>query len=162
MQPTILYHCTTDNRGPTLVVDRRYPAWAKNEPATPRLCVAPSVAACFAARLFTGAEPTVYVYRTRRPTRGIKPREVNDSSLTGERWLIQPAELIYERTIDAATVRQVQHRLINWIHEIEKCPPLKIKIAHYARAYRILGGPEWEGRLMDVFVKNFLAKEPAR
>lgn len=87
------YHCTTADFGPRWTAARVCPRFVgPREPRTPRLCVAPSVPGCFAARLFDQNQP-VWVYRTVRPHRGNGPVGVWDAPLTGERWLVPPVEL---------------------------------------------------------------------
>lgn len=80
---------------------------SQNEPDVPRLCVCPSVPGCFAARVFTKRKD-LYVYRTLKKTKGIKPYRVWDAVITGERWLIPPMRLERIATIDREDVARIQ------------------------------------------------------
>lgn len=98
------FHCTTAWRGARWVAVPRVPNYVPHEPSTPRLCVASSVARCFAARLFRG---DVFVYRTETPRRSINPgRDVADAIITRERWLVPPVAMIFDRVIPAELVEK--------------------------------------------------------
>lgn len=87
------FHCSEKYHGQRWVAERKTPELVllTTEPTTPRLCVASSVARCFASRLFTR---DVFVYRTETPRRAIKPVDVHDSVITQERWLIPPVAMV--------------------------------------------------------------------
>jgi hypothetical protein len=89
------FHCTQDDRGQQWVAARIVPPLAgAGEPRTPRLCVAPTVAGCLAARLWYRNMGPVVVYQT-DPRSAIRPgfNRVWDAPLTGERWLVPPVTL---------------------------------------------------------------------
>lgn len=97
-------HCTTRWHGQRWIAGRKVPEYVPHEPQTPRLCVASSVARCFAARLFAG---DVFVYRTETPRRSINPgRDVADAIITRERWLVPPVVMILDRVIPAGLVEK--------------------------------------------------------
>jgi hypothetical protein len=101
------YHCSNVFHGQSWTAKRKAPdLHANGEAVTPRLCVCPTVAECFSARLFTGGD--VFVYRTAKPHRTIKPRTVWDHLITGERWLVPPVEMVFVSAIPADTVDRVQ------------------------------------------------------
>jgi hypothetical protein len=110
MKPKVLYHLTQEDFGPSLKVDRRAPKWAGKElrePVTPRLCTAPSAAQCLIARLFYMNKP-VYIYKTLKPVKGVTPRDVWDSMLTDERWILPGQELVFHSRIPAKVVNDIQ------------------------------------------------------
>lgn len=110
MKPKVLYHLTQEDFGPSLKVVRRAPKWAGKElrePATPRLCAAPSVAQCLIARLFYMNKP-VYIYKTLKPVKGVTPKDVWDSLLTDERWILPGQELGFHSRIPAKVVNDIQ------------------------------------------------------
>jgi hypothetical protein len=98
------FHCSDRFHGMRWIAQRIAPTIiAIHEPKTPRLCVAASVARCFAARLFKG---DVYVYRTASPRRAIKPVAVYDAIITQERWLVPPVEMEMSYVIPAPIVHR--------------------------------------------------------
>jgi hypothetical protein len=131
-----LYHCTTDYVGPLLHVRRCKPDVSK-EPPTPRLCVAPSIAACLSARLFPDYKH-IYVYR--RLARGIKPTGVWDAFITGERWLIPPMHLAEFCCIPYYVVHELQDPLKKYFKLTKaKACNWKVRLACYALAAQTLG-----------------------
>lgn len=133
------YHCTTDWHGPVLVVGRRTPRQpAQREPPTPRLCVSPTVACCFAARLFTLGRP-VHVYRTERPCRGVTPVGVWDVCITRERWLIPPMRLVFDHTIAADVAERCQAGVRLYHATTKKHSDLRLRVAQYRTAALVLG-----------------------
>lgn len=96
------YHCTQDDHGDQWTAERRPPRiMGSNEPPTPRLCVAPTLAGCFTASLFCRHGRSVQVYQTASPRSGIKPGRnlVNDCWLTREHWLVPPVQMVKVRVI---------------------------------------------------------------
>lgn len=93
----------------------------------------------------------VFVYRTRRPVRGITPRGVWDSAITGERWIIPPADLILDRVIPA----DVAWRICRPFHEFHsrtgKKSNVNLRLRQYRLALEILGGEPWETELVRAF-----------
>jgi hypothetical protein len=84
------WHCAETFHGMAWTARRVVPLCPPEEPRTPRLCVASSVARCFAARLFV---TDVYAYRTAKPRSALPPRGVWDSRVTQERWIVPPVEM---------------------------------------------------------------------
>lgn len=93
MNRVVWLHCSEIDHGPVFSAVRRRPFVGSLEPGTPRLCVASSVARCFAARFFYPGRP-VYVYASKE-RRAVNPgaRLVWDIAVTRERWLIPPVSL---------------------------------------------------------------------
>lgn len=139
MDRRILYHCTSRDWGLFLPVKNQSPRFpARGEPDTPRLCVADSIAGCFASRLYNPRRP-LFVYRTRRAMSGISPIGVWDSELTGERWLRPPTILICCEVLSAAIVRDAQS-LIYGFHEITgRRGCIDSRIVALCEAYAALG-----------------------
>lgn len=137
MKKQHLYHVSM-RRLDTLNVGRRFPIYSKREPKTPRLCVCPAVPNCFAAATFLAGQD-VYVYRTQKPTRGITPRGVWDSTITGERWLIPPLKLNHVATVKARDVDRL-YAAIRWFHkDTRQNSNVRLRIAQMKIAWEILG-----------------------
>lgn len=132
------FHCSASYLGDSFAVLRRTPRhMATGEPPTPRLCVAPSIACCFASVLFRTGSP-VYSYRTRKPSRGIAPRGVWDAVITGERWLIPPTTLVLHRVIPIEDVEKAQFA-VRWYHSSGRSSSLRVRVAQLAIAATVLG-----------------------
>jgi hypothetical protein len=142
------YHCSSTNHGPTWVAGRRSPsAPSEKEPAVPRLCVCPTIPACFAARLFD-RDLDVYVYRTEKPQRSVTPKDVWDQVITGERWLVPPVSMVRVDVIDRITNGKI-NEAIRAYHVITKGnSSCGLRVAQYARAVEVLGGTKRELRLV--------------
>jgi len=162
MRPKHFYHVSSQWLGNEFQPILRTPSdMAKKEPPTPRLCVCPTIAACFAARLMA-SHRTAYVYKTAKPYRGIAPRSVWDQIITGEKWLIPPVKLIHVANINALTVDKIQSAVI-YYHKITKQNSGHlVRLAQYARANEIIGGPEWEERLINRWLRRFDIFDPER
>lgn len=79
------------------------------EPATPRVCVAPTVAQALGAVWWVrGIDVAVYVSE---PRRTIKPSGVLDQSLTGERWIVPPVRFYLLGRIPAEVIEDAQFGL---------------------------------------------------
>ena len=90
------FHATDEWKGESFVSSLCLPKVVSDkEPPVPRLCVGPSVASCFAARMFT-INP-IYVYACF--CSAVKPKGVWDCVLTGERWVIHRQVLFHYCTI---------------------------------------------------------------
>lgn len=141
-----LWHCTTDYHGIEWFAERRSPRnLSSGEPPTPRLCVAPTIAQCFAAVLFAQGKP-VYCYRTDKPRRGIAPRNVWDSVITGERWLIPPIRLTLQKVISAEEAEAAQQFVWLFHNCTKRNSSVRIRVAQLACASRVLGGPSTKAR----------------
>jgi hypothetical protein len=64
----------------------------QNEPEVFRICVCPTVVGCFMAACYT--EGYHRVYRTKRKVSSVKPYDVYDAEVTGERWLLEPTDFV--------------------------------------------------------------------
>lgn len=133
------YHCTSHYLGESFTAERRAPKLkTSDEPSTPRLCVAPTIAGCFAAVLFTDGEP-VYCYRTETPRRAVAPCGVWDRWVTGERWLIPPVTMVLDRVIDAELASRA-HAAIRLYHRYTRLrTTLGLRVAQFALASELLG-----------------------
>jgi len=137
MLPSIFYHCTNTDHGPVLECKRLAPkCTSAKEPKTPRLCVAPSVAQCFAARLFDVAP--VHVYRTKDKRCGIAPVDVWDRCVTNERWLIPPMQLVKHGTVPKGVVELVTKHARRAAC-IKRGFTLHLRVCQYAVAAEFLG-----------------------
>lgn len=142
------FHCSSTDHGDAFVAARRPPILqADGEVQTPRLCVSPNIAACFAATLFEESRP-VHVYRTRTPRRAVMPVKVWDQIITQERWLIPPVEMVRVKIVDADTADRVQvgARLIA---EQRQRSSVRKRIMQYARAIEEFGAPAGEVRAIE-------------
>lgn len=87
------YHLTDVDHGPVLRTTKRPPKYrAESEPDVPRICVAACIPDCLAAKLMR-LDCKVWVYRTDRPIKGVKPFRLWDAFLTEEHWMWHPASL---------------------------------------------------------------------
>lgn len=130
----MLYHCSLINHGPSLTVKRMVPFRGEKEPATPRLCCSDCLAGCFAARLFCNS---VYVYKIDR--KGIKPKDVWDAVITGERWLIPPSVLTFDKIIDRSVVMEIQWYFREYHVKRKRNSTVKSRVYQYLRACEVLG-----------------------
>lgn len=165
MKPALLYHCCYQDHGPTLDVRRVVPFRSPREPETPRLCVGPSVASCFAARLFDEWQP-VHVYRTSKPTRGIAPRDVWDSLVTGERWIIPPATLVKVQTIAPEVVRLANYHVVGRMRRLRRmhgdvpCGSIRLRVCQYAVCTKVLPCSDFERSLVRGFLSILKIDDP--
>lgn len=139
MHKTHWWHCTSDYHGESFVATRRQPKHKSDrEPVTPRLCVAPSIAECFAAVLFADSKP-VYCYRTEVPRRAVAPRDVWDQVVTRERWLIPPVVMTLRKTIASLDVAEAQSAIRMYHQYTRQKSSLHVRVAQLAIASRVLG-----------------------
>lgn len=114
------FHCSARFHGQTWTVGRTCPKnVSTKEPMTPRLCVASTIARCFAARLFRG---DVFVYRTKVPRSGLKPIRVYDAVITQERWLIPPVEMVLHSIVQANMTERACRRTRDFIEIHDRAP----------------------------------------
>lgn len=126
------YHCSQVAKVQKFSVAKRPPAHRTTlEPLTPRLCVCPSVALCFTARLFEVAPVHVYISE---PRNGIRPRDVWDAKITGERWLIPPTTMHYAYTIPTEVVYGAQLAIRTYHRVTRKHSSIRLRIAQYFAA----------------------------
>jgi hypothetical protein len=142
MNARFWFHCSNDDNGERWSLRPRRPSplrYGVAEPLTPRLCVAPTIASCFAATLFDMDKP-VYVYRTATTRRGVKPVKVWDQPITGERWIVDRVEMVRIETISAALADQVNDP-IRFYHmrQPNKGTGVKLRVAQLAHAINVLG-----------------------
>jgi hypothetical protein len=86
------YHVTQENWGKRIKLSPR--TWGDNradeEPEDSRICVSTSIEGCLVALCGCLAGGGIaYVYRTVSQVKAVKPYNVVDSRITGERWLIR-------------------------------------------------------------------------
>ncbi len=140
MKRRTLYHCSEVHHGETWTPRPRLPRIVDDkEPPVPRVCVAPSVPACFASRLFLRQ---VYVYKTYAG--GVRPRGVWDAMVTRERWIVHPVEFRLVRTIPVDVVRKVTEAVRIYHDELKKRASLRTRVCQYAITVDLLGATAWE------------------
>ena len=140
MKPQFLFHCSAVDHGETLVVRRQLPHGSEHldEPPVPRLCVSPCVQACIAARYWNYSGP-VHVYRTKDKRKGIKPRGVWDQMISGERWIIPPAELVKVDLIEWDDVQKVSGLFAYYHTYTGRKADHRIRLAMQRQAFEVLG-----------------------
>jgi len=108
-KPRYYYHIT-DNMSWTkniLLKPRKSgPKRDYDEPDVHRICVAPSVAHCFASTVVNYY--TMKVYRTRHKVIATWPIGVIDSSFTREKWLRRATEFVYVCNVPKDILLEVQ------------------------------------------------------
>jgi len=72
---------------------------AFDEPKNARTCVAPSIENCLCAIVYGDADP-YYIYRTKEKVIAYWPYQVEDATLTRERWIINPQSFILVGTLE--------------------------------------------------------------
>lgn len=148
-----LFHCTTTNHGAVLEVQRKVPhAPDSKEPMVPRLCVCPSIPACFSSRLFAAGQD-VHVYRTPTRCKGIKPHGVWDEFITRERWLIPPCRLERSKVIPSETVERSQLAVRMFHTATRENSNVALRCAQYVRACEVLGSSA--NKLADLYRSYF-------
>lgn len=62
---------------------------------TPRICVSPTIEGCLVALgdLLNINKP-IYIYRTKYKVQSSLAKEINDASITGEKWMLRPTIFI--------------------------------------------------------------------
>lgn len=131
--PITLFHCSMLDHGEDMTVRRLTPLQPdKKEPSVPRLCVAPTVVQCFAARLMHSHD--VHVYATLRPTKGIQPKGVWDELVTDERWLIPNHRLHRVDTIPRRIADDISLDILRWHERTKKAADYRIRVAALWRA----------------------------
>lgn len=153
------FHCSAVSHGKEWEAVRRCPRVPDAEPKTPRLCVAESIAQCFAATVFCHGGP-VYVYVNERPRRAVTPRGVWDAIITHERWLIPPVRMVLARIIDPETVLTAQKEILQFHREACQMSDHWLRIAQYAIALDVLGGKPWEHRFVTSALTRLKMGEP--
>jgi len=156
MKPRHWWHCTEVNHGPSFTSKLLTPPNKGHiEPTTPRLCVGPSVAACFAARFFWHH---TYCYRTAQPCRAVKPKGTWDAIITGERWIVHPVRLELVTTVPVEKVREIMASTREYLLSRRKGVTPRMSILLYLRAIQRLKklGPQyshrWELEMMADFI----------
>lgn len=159
MKPEHWLHCSQRDHGERWTAERIAPIrWSSKEPPVPRLCVAPTVATCFAAAVFLRGP--VHVYRTAKPRRAVAPRGVWDECITRERWLIPPVEMIRIQTIDAETARLAQDEIVAYHTLTKGNSDLFLRAAQYAIVAEVLGCDEQERRWVRRVLQVTQIKDP--
>lgn len=153
------FHCSAHSHGKEWQAVRMCPRVPDGEPRTPRLCVAESIAGCFAATVFCHGGP-VYVYCNERPRRAVTPRGVWDSCITQERWLIPPVRMVLARIIDPETVIDAQRDILQFHREACQMSDHWLRIAQYAIALDVLGGGQWEVKFITNALHRLNMGEP--
>lgn len=148
------YHCSSRNHGPEFTAIRRPPLHAScKEPPVPRLCVCRSIAGCFAAAIFDDEQP-VYVYKTERPRRAVRPRGVWDQIVTQEMWLVPPVRMVLVAIINGLTVRLAQGDVRNYHQRTGLRSDLWVRIAQFSIAVEVLRAPhvdvDWAARCRKI------------
>lgn len=123
------WHCTAEYHGATWIAERRCPKnCSRWEPKTPRLCVAPTIAECFAAVLFP-VDRSVYCYRSEKKYNGVTPKGVWDAVITREAWLIPPVRMLLVRTVAAPDVVRSQE-FVRMYHTLtRKTSSLRVRVS---------------------------------
>lgn len=154
----VLLHCSDEDLGPTLTAQRRLPRWPANkEPPVPRLCACRTLAGCFAARLFTLTRD-VHVYSTLKPVGSNEPKSVWDALITSERWIVPPLTLHKVQIVPAEQAMKAQavaHLRASYRFK----STWRTRIAQRAIAYTVLGGPAWEGRMLQKWLRTWLSSQ---
>ena len=134
-----LFHVSRFDHGEKLKVERRIPMFPhKSEPSVPRLCVSPSIPGCVSATFFeSGAR--AYIYKTNKPRRGVRPFDVWDSIITGERWILPGGELERVGEIDPVDLFVIWEIWREYYFATRKPCCYKIRIAQLNHAWDILG-----------------------
>lgn len=136
------WHCTSEYHGERWTAVRRCPRHrSQSEPDTPRLCVSPTVAECFAAVLFKKCKP-VYCYQTEKKCSGITPRNVWDSVVTREAWLIPPVSMVLSKTIASVDVQAAQEFVRLYHTTTRRGSTLHVRVAQLMCAANVVGC-EW-------------------
>lgn len=133
------WHCTSNYYGELWTAERRCPRHrADGEPDTPRLCVCPTIAECFAAVLFSRSRP-VYCYRSEKRCHGVSPKNVWDSAITREAWLIPPVNMVLAKTIASIDVQAAQEFVRLYHESTGKNSTIKVRIAQLMCAANVIG-----------------------
>lgn len=146
------FHCTEDFHGEIWTAKRHVPEVADSkEPPTPRLCVGPTIASCFGARLFEG---DVFVYQT-VPRKANEPRGVWDSFMTREKWIVPPVDLNLHSVIPAQTVDRVNWCIRLFHEETGRQATLTLRFAHALLLIKEFG-TKWEREEWAPFLESKL------
>ncbi len=105
MRARLWYHCTNTYHGELWQSELCLPRLTSDkEPPVPRLCVGPSIPACLCARQFWPR--TVFVYACF--CRAVAPRNVWDSQITRERWIVHRQLMFLYTTLSGQVLRAIQ------------------------------------------------------
>jgi hypothetical protein len=97
----------------------------------------------------------VLVYQTVRPRASVKPVDVYDALITGERWLIPPVEMVLDRVIQAEMVHRAAYRTRNRIAATKRAPTAFERFQSFQDAIEALG-PECSTASDRKFVRRML------
>lgn len=95
------------------------------EPDLRRICVAPTAAHCMTA-ITLYAHHKVYVYRTRRKVKALKPWDVYDSHITQEHWLTSKTRFTKVDTLD---ISNASDHYSGWFYVGNEKEQYKAKVA---------------------------------
>lgn len=90
-KPQYFYHISTYDLGKSKIFKPKVGDFACDEPDTPRICVAPTVAHCLSSIY---VDDRRHIYRTKRKEKAVYPYNVIDSCVTKEKWLLKPTKFI--------------------------------------------------------------------
>lgn len=155
-----MYHLSLINHGPVLTVGRATPSDpSSKEPATPRLCVSPTIAQCLGARMFW-PYTDVWVYRTEKPVRGVTPVDVWDACITHERWLLPGQSLQRVSKLDPVLVELVQKDIANWHVRTRQASSLKRRFATIMIALSLTEEPGWINEFVALVAARLKITDP--
>lgn len=102
------FHVSMDARLPDRVrfAPRTPCVGGPSEPATPRICVAPTVAGCLSAVVYCRTIPA-FVYRTARRVTAEPAEHVADAHITGEHWILRACTFLRMLVIPVEVMRQL-------------------------------------------------------
>lgn len=97
------YHVTNQDFGKEVVlIPRKYgDNRSDEEPQLPRICVAPTIEGCLISLGLNciDVDKQLNIYRTKYKVETMKPYDVCDAYITGERWVVDPTSFVRYGTI---------------------------------------------------------------
>ena len=83
-----------------------------DEPDFPKICVAPTIEGCLVALAGHCWFSPILIYRTAEPAQSVKPWDVVDSDVTGERWITQECKFIRVGQLGKVHLLEMRNRIM--------------------------------------------------
>lgn len=150
------YHSSEINHGTSFISELRVPECISiNEPKTPRLCVASTIARCFTSRLFV---KEVYVYKCR--CSAVPAKNVWDSLITREHWIIHRQKMELDRIIPQSQVENYCLPIQWYHHRTKKNSNLRLRACTYALAVKYIHATPVDERQIEKMLKILKINDP--
>ena len=112
------FHLTNKKWGKEIILKPKttdqlpLPNRCDNEPDVPKICVALTVEGCLIALANHCWYSPIQIYRTAEPVQSVKPWEVDDADITGERWITQECKFVQVGHLNKVQLLNIRNRIM--------------------------------------------------